>query len=226
MKRRIGVIFLGVFLLIAGFGNNLSNVSAASGFIRGLPPEYAVRVAQGYSISNYIHDYGQPKIKNGLLDLGGIGITNLEGLREIAGIENVTNLDLECNAIKEISEDAFIALSNLEHLDLEGNGIKTIQKNAFKGLSKLRTLYLRQAFIISTIDAPPFDKKAMGKRVVDRRGSTKYVDELEIDRDAFPDLHNLKYCMLDGIGTDQKVIEFIQHYGLPQNVDFFPELEE
>ena len=59
-------------------------------------------------------------------------LTSLEGLRNVPGIENVTELDLSRNKLRNIAPDAFNRLQHLQKLELNGNLLSKEQVEALR----------------------------------------------------------------------------------------------
>ena len=114
----------------------------------------------GFSISELQREGKLPKIKSPywrvfVLDLSGMRINNLIGLKQIPDIKKVTDLQLYLNQLKEIPGDAFTGLDQLKILSLRINKFDTIPTNAFASLNNLEKLDLA-ANQISTIPTKAF----------------------------------------------------------------------
>jgi Leucine-rich repeat (LRR) protein len=77
-----------------------------------------------------------------VLDLTDMNIDSLKGLEDIPGIDSVTRLYLNNNAIHTIEPGDFAAAVNLTALSLSGNDLETVEPNAFAGLKNLKVLNL------------------------------------------------------------------------------------
>jgi len=77
-----------------------------------------------------------------VLDLTDMNIDSLKGLEDIPGIDSVTRLYLNNNAIHTIEPGDFAAAVNLTALSISGNDLETIEPNAFAGLKNLKVLNL------------------------------------------------------------------------------------
>lgn len=75
-------------------------------------------------------------------------ISDLTGLDNIPGIENVTNLNLSRNRIKTINANTFVGLPDLRQLYLNNNQIVDINQGAFAGISDLVSLFLNNNQIV------------------------------------------------------------------------------
>lgn len=77
-----------------------------------------------------------------VLDLSGLGIDSLLGLKNIPRIATVHVLILNNNALTTVPANAFSALSKLEALGLRNNKISIIEPGAFAGPTHLKVIRL------------------------------------------------------------------------------------
>jgi len=82
------------------------------------------------------------EIVNGELNLRNKGLTSLEGLNAIAGIENLQRLDFYNNPLSTLPAGVFDGLTSLETLYLSRNQLSTLLAGVFDGLTSLRQLNL------------------------------------------------------------------------------------
>ena len=96
------------------------------------------------------------EIVDGRLDLSSKGLTSLEGLNAIAGIENLQWLYLGFNQLSELPAGIFNGLTNLQLLYLVGNQLSELPAGIFDGLTSLQELRLNNNQL-STLPAGVFD---------------------------------------------------------------------
>lgn len=100
------------------------------------------REQKAVSIQDLIDDKKLPAVGfDSRLDLRGLHINSLEGLKNIPGKESITTLNLSNNELSKISGNAFEGFTNLWALVLSNNKIKDIDDEAFAGLN-LKWLWL------------------------------------------------------------------------------------
>lgn len=76
------------------------------------------------------------------MNLGGKGLTSLEGLLAIESIQDIKELILSGNQLHELFESEFEGLGKLESLSINKSNVYTIHIGAFKGLKNLKNLSL------------------------------------------------------------------------------------
>ena len=75
-----------------------------------------------------------------VLNLSNKNLTDINGLRNIPGINQVDKIDLSRNQLQELPADIFSGLNNLKELRLGYNPLKTLPENIFNGLHNLEEL--------------------------------------------------------------------------------------
>lgn len=96
-----------------------------------------------FSLQDYL-DY-RPEIikerhKSDSLDLDKLQLADLDGLQDIPGINNVTNLELNFNKLTRLPDFSLQGLNNLERLTIIGNELKELSESCLHGLKKLELL--------------------------------------------------------------------------------------
>lgn len=100
------------------------------------------------SITTLIDSCVSPHVINdntnnhGTLNLANLGITSLEGLDCVPGIENVQKVLLNENQLKKIPSNTFTKFKQLTLIFLFNNNIKKIEEGAFSDLPQLKYVYL------------------------------------------------------------------------------------
>ena len=85
-------------------------------------------------------------IKNGTLNLSNKGLTSLNGLSEIRGIETVTKLYLDNNLLVSLPSGILAKLYNLKTLDISCNLLSLVPEE-FDSLLQLEMLFLSNNFL-------------------------------------------------------------------------------
>ena len=98
------------------------------------------------SLADYTQQHGVPQVQDdpfgALLDLSNKNLTDLTGLQDIPGIDQVTILHLSNNKLQTLPENIFGELQNLEELYLDNNQLKTLPDTIFNNLRNLVRLDL------------------------------------------------------------------------------------
>ena len=95
-----------------------------------------------FSITDLISRDGMPKVQKGGLCLRNEGLSSLEGLELIDGIENIKVLIIADTQLKELTSGVFKKFVNLKQLYLNNNQIDTLHADTFQGLESLTKLSL------------------------------------------------------------------------------------
>ena len=85
------------------------------------------------------------------LDLSGLRINDLSGLRNIPGINNVQILTLSDKQLTNLGPDVFNGLNNLSVLILSPNHFTNLVPGIFNGLNNLQALYLNNKQLTNLI---------------------------------------------------------------------------
>ncbi len=140
MKKIIVAIFILVFTGSAQGENRRSDAEQIIPTIRVIGVDGVAK--KPASIQDLL-DQGQlPKIvgkaaKGKALDLSNLGLTSVEGIQNVPGIEEVWTLNLENNDITTLPKNAFETLGNLRMFFLGNNNISEVEIGAFAGLFQL-----------------------------------------------------------------------------------------
>lgn len=113
--------------------------------------------------------------------LRNLGLTSLEGLKELPHIKDIYLIDLNHNLISTIPAGIFSGLSELDDIDLSNNKIATIDPMAFANLPKLNQLDL--SFNLLT----------------------------DLKPNTFREPHNLHILLLDGNGIENLPSELFKN---------------
>lgn len=145
----------------------------------------------GFSIQELI-DYNKlPAIRPTCLDLSKSRINDIEGIKNIPGVNTVAVIELSCNMIKYIPCNAFNGLGNLTCLNLSYNKIEDIRPKAFMGLGSLTYLYLT-CNKLNKIDRQIFN--GLNNLI---NLELRFNGLTEIQTNNFASLNNLKFLNLD-----------------------------
>ncbi len=101
-----------------------------------------------FSIADYIARHGMPaiEIKNGMrtIDLSGKGLTTLDGIEQLPGLNFLQVLLLNNNNITGLTPGIFQDLISLERLSLDHNKLNSLPIGVFRELKNLKLLGLSE----------------------------------------------------------------------------------
>lgn len=122
----------------------------------------------------------------GSLDLHELKLADLDGLQDISGIHNITDLELSNNKLTSLPNLSLQGLNNLKRLTIIGGQLKELPITSLRGLKKLE--YLSISFQpVTTIPAGIFQGLTNLKALV------LYHNQLsELPSTLFDDLYNLE----------------------------------
>jgi protein phosphatase 1 regulatory subunit 7 len=123
---------------IPDIGGNISLKGDLKNKIKG----YKNRQLAHVSIQNLLDADKISRFGYGDLDLSNKHITSLNGLHNMIGIENVTQIRIHDNLLTTIQPNAFHNLPELKSINLSNNLLTTLQPNAFHNLPQLELLEL------------------------------------------------------------------------------------
>ncbi|PKN03127.1 hypothetical protein CVU75_03840 [Candidatus Dependentiae bacterium HGW-Dependentiae-1] len=148
--KKVRVFFLGLFFSLLSLGAASSGKAGAAPTVplipldvtvdRKIPPAVSIRqLLQEGKIPAQVPTQGPFA---GELNLSRKNITDLTGLQDIGGLDQVERLYLSSNRLTEIPAGIFSGMHNLKELVLYNNQLRSIAPNAFTGLSNLKVLKL------------------------------------------------------------------------------------
>lgn len=104
------------------------------------------RAKIGFSVRDYLDykpDIIQARKTPNDLDLSSLRLQDLDGLQNIAGLNNLQEPSLRNNQLTQLPAGIFQGLNNLQFLSLEDNQLTQLPAGLFQGLNNLRELNLR-----------------------------------------------------------------------------------
>ena len=125
------------------------------------------------------------------IDIPSGGITDLYGLSDIEGIDNVNKLSLYLIKLKSIPSNAFKGLENILSLNVNYCETEHVDKNAFSGLDKLWQLDLSRNKI-RTIHKDTF-KGLTSLHQVDLYGNPISKKNISVLKKLYPNIEFITY---------------------------------